>query len=295
MVAWTTLAWSAPRVYVSLTASPSRIGNVGQVLESLDLELVEKVYLALPRVFSRDPRPYQIPPSLAENPRVEIVWVEEDLGPITKLIPVAEKLQREDPSAWLVTIDDDILYQKGTIASLVLLKKHYPEAFVGAIGVPISNWGISDFPGQDQTRDFKSGARGIYAVDMTEGFGSVLFDVARVNTTAMRRYAGLSWATRLSDDIVIAYTAAQDGILRIRVDRAENGVEGVVPLSSGLQSDALHLGAGTGFSPSLGHNINRVKYQIALMHLKSSERRRKISCPLSLMFNSNRRGLHLTQ
>ena len=98
------------KVYVTMTSSPSRLGKLESTLKTLDLEHVEKVFLALPKLY-RNKEPYglkSVKPILAKDPKCEIIAQdEEDLGPIMKMLPAIERVAKLDPDALVITVDDD--------------------------------------------------------------------------------------------------------------------------------------------------------------------------------------------
>ncbi len=63
---------------------------------------------------------------MVENNQVEISWV-ENIGPYRKLIPVYRQAAEGD---WIVTCDDDVIYDTEWLSSLVQSGKEHPDAIV---------------------------------------------------------------------------------------------------------------------------------------------------------------------
>ncbi|WP_071945880.1 glycosyltransferase [Halomonas aestuarii] len=64
--------------------------------------------------------------AMAAQGMVEIMWV-ENTGPYRKLIPVFRSASSHD---WIITCDDDVIYDKGWLSSLVKTGKDHPDAIV---------------------------------------------------------------------------------------------------------------------------------------------------------------------
>lgn len=112
---------SRPPLIVGITTLPSRIRAIRPTLESLlsgDLK-PDSIRIVCPAVSLREKTGYAIPDFLAD-PRfhggvVELVRVERDFGPGSKLLGVLPSL--EGPS-YLVIADDDVRYRPDFLAGL---------------------------------------------------------------------------------------------------------------------------------------------------------------------------------
>ena len=99
-----------PRVVVSLTTLPSRIGNVAKTLRSIlgQTWIPDKIYLNLPVRTSRGEK-YAIPQNLAKliesHPIIKINRPRRDYGPGTKLYPTLAKERGRNTR--IITVDDD--------------------------------------------------------------------------------------------------------------------------------------------------------------------------------------------
>jgi hypothetical protein len=264
---WNQLHSRRQKVYLSLSTSPSRIAHLPEVLNRLDLEWVEKIFLNLPVRHSRDPRPYVIPPELLKNPKIEIVRVENDLGPITKLLPAVSLLKQRDPGAWLITIDDDIYYSPEALRELIVAKLQWPKAVISGSGIAWHQSGIEnrDTVANDYENPYKTPAA--TPVDLIEGFAGILYSVQDLDVDTLSSYSQLSLETRLSDDLVISYYLMEKKIPRIRFSTRYGGVETLRSAEWGLNEEALHRGAG--FCNPGEDNCHYRKYRVAFEQLQN--------------------------
>lgn len=127
-------AKSAP-IVVTLTTLPSRIKNIEPTIASLCHQSVlpEKILINIPTHSKREKSGYTIPDFLKENPIVEINYIENDLGPATKLLPALKKYESAKDQL-LMVVDDDEIYPKRLIENYLqfeALSKHAALALVG--------------------------------------------------------------------------------------------------------------------------------------------------------------------
>lgn len=123
-----------PRAVITLGTIPSRAPEVIPVLRSLLDQEPDRIYLWIPRWFRRKAQPGSIPEALAsfcrDHPAVHVELV-DDLGPITKLLPVL-RYETEPGTRIVVTDDDGIVHNPGWMREL--LNHLGPEAAVGYAG-----------------------------------------------------------------------------------------------------------------------------------------------------------------
>lgn len=117
------------QVIVSLTSFPEAIPFAVQAIKSIlnGSVLPNKVILYL--TDSQFPE-REIPSALVElekNKRFEVRFYDENIRSYTKLIPAL----KDFPNDIIVTIDDDILYNKNMLRSLLHLHKRYPNTIIG--------------------------------------------------------------------------------------------------------------------------------------------------------------------
>jgi hypothetical protein len=96
------------KTIISLTTIPDRIDKLIPTLSSIYLQSVrvDEIRLNIPWV-SRKGIMYVIPKYLQKCKYINIVRVEEDLGPSTKLLPTAKD---EERNTRIIVIDDDQIY-----------------------------------------------------------------------------------------------------------------------------------------------------------------------------------------
>ena len=114
-------------VYLSLTSIPERIQYVPEILSTMDLSLVDRVIINLPRHCNRSSAPYTVPKQLLSMEKVEIHWLESDFGPITKLVPTLALSQQEKSNPIIIVIDDDVIYPIGMISAHIQALAHHPD------------------------------------------------------------------------------------------------------------------------------------------------------------------------
>ena len=187
------LAKSRPRVVVSLTTIPSRIGRIRGVLNSLvdQTAPADEILLAVPRFSQREQCAYRVPKFLAETSAVRLLPC-EDWGPATKLIPALE--HEREPRTLILAVDDDTIYPPDMIANLLAWHACYPDAALGlrgwslpasldwhatrtrygteldeplAVDVLTGTWGILVQPRffDDRVRDYSAAPREAFFVD----------------------------------------------------------------------------------------------------------------------------------
>lgn len=126
-----------PRVVVSMTTIPERNGSLGPTL----LSLVEQT--RKPNVIAMYLPPGADVPVLPECKDVQIVKVRAgiDLGPIMKLSAVLDS----EPDTLVVTVDDDIIYDRNWLRTIVDAAMNYPDDALG-----FSGWSARSLVEDDQ-------------------------------------------------------------------------------------------------------------------------------------------------
>lgn len=132
-----------PRIVASLTTVPERIQYLHEILKTLLTQKMpfSQIYLHIPYQNLKG-KHYMVPNHLtnfASDNRITINRIKEDLGPISKLIPVLHL--ESDPETIIITFDDDTLVHP--LVSSILLQKcqEYPQACLS-----FSGWCIGKFP-----------------------------------------------------------------------------------------------------------------------------------------------------
>lgn len=117
------------QVIVSLTSFPAAILYAVQAINSIlnGTVLPDKVILYLTASqFPEGEIPFELL-ELKENKLFEVRFYEENIRSYTKLIPAL----KDFPNDIIVTIDDDVWYNKNMLHRLLYLHNRYPNAIVG--------------------------------------------------------------------------------------------------------------------------------------------------------------------
>lgn len=221
---------------VTLTTSPKRINKIKPVIDSIlnQTRAPDKIVLNLPFVFKRnDSRFGKIPGFLKNDSRIYINWC-DDIGPATKVLPTVKIVR---PLTILISIDDDIVYPKDTIESLLEMSKIYPEAAItGGSRMSLEHDDALPFR-RDKTKPLQ-------LAELVEGYASALY---KREFLLDFNYDDILTAPKscfLGDDLILSNHLRKKKIPIIVVkdilDKiyAQNGI-----LEYGLGDDALHLGA----------------------------------------------------
>jgi hypothetical protein len=126
---------------IALSSIPSRFAQLGAVLRALRAQDVPDlaVELYLPRRYRRfaayDGTLPEVPPG------VEIIRVEEDFGPATKILHAVERHRARDPQ--ILYCDDDILYAPGWARGLLAAQATNPAHAAAAAGLNLDALGLA--------------------------------------------------------------------------------------------------------------------------------------------------------
>lgn len=191
------------RVVVSLSTLPPRSPFLGQTLDSLlaQTRRPDQIFVNVPYSARRAPGPIHVPELLAEYQRrapfLEVIRT-EDRGPGTKLLPSIERVV--DPEAILITVDDDMIYDRGLVSMLVHWSQRHTDWAVGFRG-----WNVGPAGGFARARS--------NFVDVLQGFAGAAYrrrffgpDVL----DAYRRHASCFYV----DDVWISGYLAERGFAR---------------------------------------------------------------------------------
>jgi len=123
------------RTVISLTTIPSRLYKIAPTLCSLldQTKRVDEIRLNIPYKTMKGQK-YKIPKVFDQMTNVKIYRVEKDLGPSTKLLPT---VRDESPKTNIIVVDDDMIYGKRLVETLVTSFKKWDEMVV------ISNYGCN--------------------------------------------------------------------------------------------------------------------------------------------------------
>lgn len=128
------------KAVISLSVLPARFKHFEPTLNSITDQslLPEKIVINLPRYFKRDKTNYEIPEYVKSHPLIHINWIEEDLGPATKILPTMD-LYKDDPDKLIIVLDDDQIYPKGMVENYVYHSQRLPNA-----AMTLSGWTVPE-------------------------------------------------------------------------------------------------------------------------------------------------------
>ncbi|MGB9476025.1 MAG: glycosyltransferase [Candidatus Udaeobacter sp.] len=135
-----------PRVIVSLSTVPDRIGNLGPTIRSLlkQTRPPDEIVLAVPEFSIREQRPYVVPKYISRLPRVRVLRCREDWGPATKFIgAIQDELAAGRANTLIMVVDDDRLYPRDALETYLFYSEQLPEAalcFRGAAMPSTLDW-----------------------------------------------------------------------------------------------------------------------------------------------------------
>lgn len=201
-------------VVVSLTTIPSRMRAIYPTLRSLLDQTMppSQIYLALPPYSRRERRGYQVPDRIRRQPRVTVLETARDWGPATKLIPVLDHLAGK-PDARVVIVDDDNVYPRTFIETLVRHGDALPGAALGLRGWPVPR----SLRWAERRTIFGTMVTAPVRTDVLEGCGGILvrpryFDASLREPTEAALYADDVWISgHLARSRVPAYVVPYRG------------------------------------------------------------------------------------
>lgn len=123
---------------ISLSTIPSRFERLNKTLQSLleQSERAERIEVYIPRHYKRFPQwlPHQLP---RVPDGVNIIQVDDDLGPATKILPAIKRYQ--DHSVDIVYCDDDRAYPKDWLRAMVKERDLRPDDAITNCGWTLKN------------------------------------------------------------------------------------------------------------------------------------------------------------
>jgi hypothetical protein len=159
---------------ITFTTIPDRINHLAPVIDSIYLNQVvkpDRVVLYVPYNFKRTGESYVIPDYLndlqSNNPWFIIRRVDEDMGPITKVF--YSFLDYNKPDDLLISIDDDIAYERHFVQELLDGHRNQPNAVIGYMGTLNNNFIHSEII------QFNQPQRVFRKVDLLGGYKGILY------------------------------------------------------------------------------------------------------------------------
>lgn len=103
---------------ISMTTIPSRSKYILKTVNSLLAQTIlpRQIYIGISDNCYREPNTkYSLPDELYNNPLITVVNNDNDMGPVMKLVTGINNSNKKD---YIITVDDDIIYEKHTIEKL---------------------------------------------------------------------------------------------------------------------------------------------------------------------------------
>lgn len=194
------------RVVVSLTTIPVRARHIRPALHSLldQTRPADRIMLAYPEHSLRTGKPYPDPASLGLPDGVDIIRC-NDSGPSTKLLPALGL----ETAALIIVADDDVVYPRDFIATLVAAHESEPGTAWGYRGVVLD--GVTAFV--ELPHLLASGLAAPAQVDVLFGTWGYAVTAAMFDA-AVKDFSGHLEAVRWVDDVWISGHLARRGISR---------------------------------------------------------------------------------
>lgn len=234
------------RIVVSLTTSPDRIDKIKPVLDSIMNQNIvpNKIYLNLPHIFKRTGKQFdKIPEFITSNPLIFINKC-EDIGPATKIIPTL--VYEKDPETIIISIDDDILYDKNVINTFIHYSLQYPKSCITGTSFIEDEYNVL-------YKKIPFFSR-IYYSQFLEGYSGVLYKVRFFSNFALDYITESPKYCFLADDLMLSNHLLKNKIPIISIEIRKY----IKPLNYGLENDALHT-----------DNSNNINYAKCLKWLKT--------------------------
>jgi hypothetical protein len=117
-------SFQSPRMIVSLSTLPDRIGRLRPTLEALlsQTRPPDEIVLAVPKFSIRQNRGYTLPSYLLQMPRLRLLLCDNDWGPATKFIAVVQdEMAAGRNDTLIMVVDDDRIYPSNSIE----IYRHY--------------------------------------------------------------------------------------------------------------------------------------------------------------------------
>ncbi|MDD3079081.1 MAG: hypothetical protein PHH37_08255 [Paludibacter sp.] len=115
-----------PKIYISLTSTPARQNYIQDFILILKKQTFpfEKIILNIPTVYKNSDEIFSVPDAVLNDEAVYINFIDEDLGPISKIAPVSN-LDFIKGNDYILSVDDDIDYPANMLVEFV------KDAFTG--------------------------------------------------------------------------------------------------------------------------------------------------------------------
>lgn len=220
----------ASNLVVSLTSFPARIDDVWITIESIfqqDYKPSRVVLVLAEPEFPGRKLPASIERQVARG--LEVLWVPQNTRSYKKLLPVREKY----PDSYVVTFDDDIIYEPWRLGQLMTQSEKYPKSVIGFRGrevallanacfQPYMEWSLAD-EASPPYGTLLTGVGGIlYPPEVLEA--SMLFDIESAQALAPTADDIWFWAVALHSGVPVRCLGYQEHIA-IRLNDIDNSLQ----------------------------------------------------------------------
>jgi len=128
------------KLYISMTSTPPRFKYLPEAIKNLKQQNrpFEKIILNIPKEYKRFPGEYQLPEEVLNDEKVYVNYIDVDLGPITKILPIKD-LEFISDMDLIFSADDDIGYANNILQRFVReFEKEEREYAITGRGLKIS-------------------------------------------------------------------------------------------------------------------------------------------------------------
>lgn len=233
------------RLIVSFTTTPTRIKSIEPMINSIlnQSRQPDMFIINLPTKYLKDKTELIIPDFIKNNDKI-IVNRCQDVGPATKLLGILYSKIHFNNNDYIITVDDDIFYQKNLLKyyqNYILLK---PNSVFGLQGFNLNN-GIINYT--NKKIKFNQ-------VDVLEGFGSICYPYKFLKKDILNIIKSYPSYLINSDDIILSnYFNKKTNLYLIYTNKFN--INHNISFGYGFQKDALSFNNGN-FS---NHHFNYKK------------------------------------
>ena len=214
------------RVVVGLTTIPSRFTKIPLILQSLlgQTEKPDHIYVVIPWKYKRfeiDEKQVEELQEKIDSDLVEIIRVEEDYGPASKLIGILEV--ESDPNTIVITVDDDTIYDKHIVRKLIQSVGDH-ECNGAAVG--FCGWGVTSLLNDGEYDLVYEEEREIgryMECDIVEGYRGVAYRRGMFDLDQIKQLLSENECLFKVDDVLISGYLALQGIKRFVRKYNHNG------------------------------------------------------------------------
>lgn len=267
-----------PSVYLSLTTSPTRIQYISKMLQKIETKHFEKIVINIPNRYGKDQSTYTIPKELTRRKTIYINRIQNDYGPISKILPTLAICKNSNDI--IISIDDDIKHDT-QIFPILIKYCLQNDVVVTGIGKNLSYWSSAKYGKMPRFFPFDHKPTGNY-VDLIEGFSGVAYKKKFFpDIELLERLSKVAKDCYLSDDLVISFYLKLFGRRILSLHKMNiYGYEfshTKYKLSEypwGLSENALHKGGGMNEKQD-NVNVNKIKYPKCYSMLRTYYRKNK--------------------